>query len=210
MNIEKIEQQITNLDKRADDIKSFVNTFSGSIAILVTALSILGGMNLYSEKASLKDFKEQTMSQIDKKLGEVSNPPKLELLNIHGGKLEGSLIEITQDINDNNITQIHIPYRIYNTGGAWSKSLFGKIYAKEPLSLPDNAALNSNYESESFISYNHFNPRQIPSGVSIQTTMNFKIINNFPSNQITEVLYILSYGNGLTSKAKFNIIYRNK
>lgn len=208
MSIDKIEQQINNLNNRTDDLKWFVGIFSTVVVILFTGLSILGGMNLNSEKESLKDFKTQTIKNINKKLGEITSPPKLELLNIDGGRLEGSTIEITMS-HDKNITKLHIPYRISNVGGSWSKSLFAKIYANKPICFLDKAPLQKNYESESFITYTNFNPKQIPSGVSIQTSINFETFCEFPKNKPIEVLYVLTYGNGINTQAIFNVIYRD-
>ncbi len=206
MNDERIEKQVTD---RIDDIKWFVGIFSGSVAILVTGLSIVVGLNLSSEKASLKEFKDQTLTSIDKRLGDISAPAKIILLNINGGKLHGSNIEIKFDTDEAGKKWIHIPYRINNIGGSWSGAMFAKIYANNPVCFSDIAALNPDYETETFIDYTKFNPSQIPPGVSIKYHINVTSLCDLPVDVPIKINYVLTYGNGDTADATFNVIRRN-
>jgi hypothetical protein len=201
-NLLKTEEK---LNSRMDDLKWFIGVFSASIAFLVAGLTIVVGFNLNSEKSSLREFKESMVSTIKEKLGEFDRKPKIELLNIEGGKLSGTCVEVRLEEDEDKDLKIWIPQRFHNIGNAWSGKLFGKYYTKGALKLRSKAALETGYDTEAFIASDSYDPKEIPPGVSIERTSYLYIKNDFMQGQEAEVKFVLSYGDSQTVEAVFMV-----
>ncbi len=183
------------LEKRIDDLKWYVIVFSGSVAFLVAALSLIVGFNLSSEKNSLRDFKNEIRKDISDYFNK-SAQPIIDITTINGHQLNEGIVEAIVNKEYDGSQKITFRYALHNTGKGSSGPMFMRFYSNDVI-LPDPDIDNTEYKYSTFIACDKFNPREILGGASMLYTSNIGVSNDFkfPSKKVT-MMVRLYYGNG--------------
>lgn len=189
------------LEKRIEDLKWFIGVFSGSVAFLVAGLSVIVGFNLSSERASLRDFKDELRIEVRESLGTAALP-SLKLLTLDRRPLHGSEIEAWVEANSKGIRQIRFRYVVLNEGKGRSGPLFTRIYSSDvPLSDPNTD--DTDYKYSTFVDSPSFNPSILPGGVSMPYIMSLDVPTDFKLASEHALLVRFYYANGQTVDATF-------
>lgn len=192
------------IEKRLEDLKWFIGVFSGTIALVFAGLSIFLGINLSSERASIKEEREQLKTQVMESLGK-SEKPLLQLETIDGKPLNGAMINGWIAPNENGVQQIHIQYVIRNIGNGRSGPMFLRFYSTD-IHFNDPDTDQTGYKYSTFINYTAWDPAELLGGVSMPYTSNINISKNFKIvDGQTEILIRLYYSDREMVDAKVRL-----
>lgn len=128
IRFDEIDMRLAASDKRLDDIKWFVGGGASVFALFVTAFTIFLGLNLSSEKASLRD----TIQDAETQLGLVDVKPHITILGSNGAPFDGQQIDATfSNVNGtgNGGLYLHFETFLRNDGEGRSGTLNVKFYS---------------------------------------------------------------------------------
>jgi hypothetical protein len=202
-------RDIEYLEKRLGDLKWYMVLFSSIIPILITGVVIIGGINLASEKNSLKEYKESLRDEIRSTLGTVSSKADIVIELPERTALNSSVVKgyIWRDSLNNIWVSFRDVYR--NKGNGRSGPIFTKLYSSD-LHFDNIDIDNNGYKYEAFVTCDKLDPGELLGGVSIPYRMNVQV-SEVPQNldKDMSILIVVFYGNGEKSQLEFKIHLQN-
>ncbi len=156
------KEQFKCLETRFEDYKKYSNWVGGSISLIIAAFLILFGLNLSSEKESIKKLKGDLVNEIHESLGKGEKKPVLILCDKWGNNIADGILDCYLDstkIIKDQIT-LNIFVIVKNIGSAHSGEIWIKFYANEPIALGTMAE-----EEPSFKWYTELKPKDHSLGV---------------------------------------------
>jgi hypothetical protein len=110
VRFEEMEKRLAAADKRFDDMRWFVGGGTGVFAIFISAFTIFLGLNLSSEKASIRDFVQDAKTQ----LGLLAPNADIKILGTNGAPLDGQeMVATFRSQKENNETKIWLQVRAH-------------------------------------------------------------------------------------------------
>jgi len=197
------QNQLKRVETRIEDLKWAVGLFAGVLALLFAGLSVMVGINLSSEKTSLRDFKDELRAEVREYLGK-SSKPNLALMTADGLELHGATVDAWLAPNEKG-PQIHFRWVIKNVGKGRSGPIFARFYSTN-VPFPDPDVEKTGYKFSTFIEPEKFSPSEVFGGASVLYTAHIGIDESLQSlDSKPEILLRLFYGEGQTVDAKFRV-----
>lgn len=183
------------LNKRIEDLKWYIGVFSGSVAFLVAGLSVIVGLNLSSERSSLRDYKDEIRAEIRESLGK-SPQPSLQLQTLDKHPLDGATIEAWLTTDSNKVPMLNFRYSLLNKGKGRSGPFFLRCYSSNiPFNDPNTDDTGHKYST--FIDSSNFSPAELLGGVSMPYTASVEVPPDFKiADGQTSLRVRMYYGNG--------------
>lgn len=123
--------KISHLDKRIDDIKSFITLIVGTGTTVLGFLAVIFTWNVNAEKAELREFKKDLQQEVLEAVGKVNAAPVLSLETRDGEPLHGSVILTTVHEDDAGDQYLRVPFDVINTGKGRTGEIAVKFYTDE-------------------------------------------------------------------------------
>ena len=161
---ERVEDQGKRLDGRIDDLKWYITTLSALGSLLVVGLSVYVGINLKSERDSLRDFRADLKQELKEGLGKGVRPAELIILGANGKPLRDQTIraKVEKDADGDWLLVFSTTER--NEGGSSTGPRSFKFYSSDPIVFSDSSSDEPDFKYESYVNPDKVQPREIPGG----------------------------------------------
>ncbi|KAF1684911.1 hypothetical protein B1992_13850 [Pseudoxanthomonas broegbernensis] len=170
----------------------------------MAGLSVIVGFNLSSERASLRDFKEEIRTEVRERLGSGAQP-SLDLMTLERKPLAGATVDAAILRNAGNFPQISFRYAVANRGRGNSGALFARYYSTD-IPFTDPNIDDTEYETSTFVDALNFSPSTLPGGVSMPYTANLRVAEGFVlGDGPASVRMRIYYADGETATAEFRL-----
>ena len=201
----KAAEKLHDKGNRIDDLRNSINNYIVLIASIVAIIAIGTALNFNYEKNDLKDWKDDLEKKIDKRLGEIKEPPDIDIYTPSGEILNGNILVAQQKIFDDVNSKLQIKFLIKNVGKSRTGYINGKIYANDPIKLNSQSSDSDDYGYETVIHQQSFKPNNIPPGLSTKVTTIMQIDNPEPiPTGVYPVMLKLFFGDDIVRVFNFN------
>ena len=124
----EMSDKVNHLDKRIDDIKSFITLIVGTGVTLLGFLAVIFTWNVNTEKTELREFKKDLKKEILEAVGKVDSVPLLSLETRNGEMLNGSVVNALILEDEQGERFIRIPFDVINKGKGRTGEIAVKFY----------------------------------------------------------------------------------
>ncbi len=204
---ERVQEQIRRLDGRIDDLKWAVTALSALGSFIVVGLSVFLGINLKSERDSLRDFRTDVKLEVKEVLGKGAQPPELVFLGSNGRRLQDQTIPARVEQNPQGEWVLHFATIEKNEGGSSTGPRLVKIYTPHPLVFPDSSTDEPDFKYETYLDPDRVRPLALPGGGYTQNSVwSFVLAAQPPSKGASyPVLLKAYYGNDRVMRVSFRL-----
>jgi len=175
----EVEDKITHLEKRIDDIKSFITLIVSAGTTIIGILMIVFTWSATSEKSDLRSHKESLTKEIKEELGKRNKKADIELVTKDGKKLDGQVVianvktyRYSETINDKRVDKtgilIELPFVIKNSGEGYSGRMTIKYYVKSPIKLTYSSTDEGGFDYEEYIAARDTALPNFPGGLTYE------------------------------------------
>lgn len=210
---EDFKKSQKDFEKRFSEEKSFVQRTYTILGMLIASLPFVGALSIASVGYIAKSDLNTERERINKALGNLQEPPKVNILTQNREKLSNGreiLATLTYGMDENISTlsstsrerirpSIRLNLFLKNEGKSMigAKNLIFKIYTKDPLKLRNLSSDESDYKYETIFGLSHANYNfsqqtsffvpGIPSNASINLAMPLSLNEEYSRKEIEKL-----------------------
>lgn len=225
-SIDEIRSRILCLEKQLKQQEHYRNILVSFAGAIFAVVGVIFSFNLYSERtilfetqkeikdetkkaiSDMSDFKEKTKDEIQVALGEIGEPPKLEVRTENGDPIEDRDVEVSIDKDEKGQRSVAFYYSLFNAGGSNSGPITLKVYTSSAIELSNNSSDERGYEYEAFIYPKSNGTSELPAGASNTWTVTLSPVTNNLEPGRYPMLMKFYYGKKEVTTAKFYIIIK--
>ena len=201
-----VRAAVERLEERLGMLKWAAGLFLTLVTILFTVVAGLQHLGLQAEKEDLRRDFMVLQERVEEKLGLVTEPARLELLNEQNLPLEGREMRVQQTLDEDGDRHLSMPLNVKNSGRDWSGPMQARIYLPEQF-VGSHRSDEDQFPALALFDQTDLSPATIPGGETMPYF--FRLYEQgaraIPDGGSYEVKIRISYGQGRRTEARFTL-----